>query len=106
MTPTREDRLSAFVRELLDADLLTATPELAAEAEGLLLRPRHQPVYDPDHPLVRCPDCEGEYTACDLGNHYCPSCGESSDGAEEVPCEGCPCTIDLLACCWCGKVHA
>lgn len=63
----------------------------------------HQPIYDPDHPLVRCPDCSQEYTACDLGNHYCPSCGESSEGALLALCAGCPCTESGgEPCCWCG----
>lgn len=68
----------------------------------------HVSPFHPDHPLVECSDadCRERYTACELGNHYCPSCGESCEGAEEV-CEGCPCIAQggLGPCCFCSEVH-
>ena len=70
-------------------------------------RPIHGPGYDPDHPLVACNGCGEEYTACELGNHYCPSCGESAEGAPEVSCDGCPCIEQGGSpCCWCGRETA
>jgi hypothetical protein len=36
------------------------------------------------HPEVRCTECAEVYTACDAGNHYCPSCGQNSEEAVEV----------------------
>lgn len=69
-------------------------------------QPRHRSPYDPDHPLVRCGGCDESFTACDLGNHYCPSCGESADEAGEVPCSHCICIEQAIdsPCCYCGFV--
>lgn len=37
-----------------------------------------------DHPDVTCPSCSTKYVACDVGNHYCPGCGENSEEAMAV----------------------
>lgn len=59
--------------------------QIATDLDKLVVRMRHG--YDAMHPLVRCPDCAEEYTYCDAGNHYCPSCGENGEGSPEVQLE-------------------
>lgn len=83
---------ATFLEELAGSDVLPETdPDWDSDAERLAhdlraldtrLRRYGEDVIHELHPLVVCGDCGAEFTACDAGNHYCPSCGTSADEAD------------------------
>jgi rRNA maturation endonuclease Nob1 len=36
------------------------------------------------HSVVKCDGCGEPFSYCDAGNHYCPCCGESGEGAQVI----------------------
>ena len=97
----------AFLQELFDAEILLPAEQeherdpslilgdgvpfdrsadyaeqLASRLRELIARERKG--IEEMHPLVKCTSCGEQATYCDFGNNWCPSCGETLDGAPEV----------------------
>jgi len=85
------DELSQERAQALGADLRIAAAQLKRFIEQTIAEM---------HPLVSCPDCGETQTACDAGNRYCASCGETLDGAPGP--EG----SESNPWCWCGHAQS
>lgn len=76
--------LRAYIRALTGETSVKPEDVPGVKAALLTLHGYAEGTIEGPHAFVACDDCETEFLYCDEANHFCPTCGESGEGAPDA----------------------